>query len=99
MVDNSTLKNTPSNRQGISSKPVIDDVFSTNNIPQNEQKVNSDTSTKYSIQNKENNAQELLSSSFSNEKNYRGSHQIENAKSITELSIRDIENRAIFIYN
>jgi hypothetical protein len=39
------------------------------------------------------NNKELDNSSFSNEKKYRGSHQIENAKAITELSINDIENR------
>lgn len=39
------------------------------------------------------NSRELDNSSFSNEKKYRGSHQIENAKSITELNINDIENR------
>lgn len=36
---------------------------------------------------------ELDNSSFSLEQNYRGSHQIENAKSITELNINEIENK------
>ena len=66
---------------------------SANNIPQSNKNVKSDISTKYSMQSKENNTQELDNSSFS----YRGSHQIENAKSITDLDLKDIENKIIDI--
>lgn len=67
--------------------------FSGNNISQSNKNVKSDTSTKYSMQSKGNNTQELDNSSFS----YRGSHQIENAKSITDLDLKDIENKIIDI--
>lgn len=51
LINNNTTKNTPPNRQGISSKPVIDDVFSNNNIPQNNQKFNDGISTNNNMQN------------------------------------------------
>lgn len=36
---------------------------------------------------------EVENTSFSNERNYRGSHQIENSKAITELNLDDVRNK------
>ena len=69
--------------------------FSRNNIPQNEQKVNSDIPTKYSIQNKENNAQELLSSSFSNETKYSKNTEGINDYLNKNLSTKDNSGRKL----
>ena len=66
--------------------------LSEKSISQKSKNVN-DIPTKYSIQENQNNTQELDNSSFSNEKNYRGSHQIENAKPITELNVDDITTK------
>lgn len=48
--------------------------LTTNNVPQSNQNVKSGTSTKYSMQTKENNTQELDNSSFSNDLSYQGTN-------------------------
>lgn len=61
------------------------------NIPQSDKNVKSDISIKYSIPVNQNNTQELKDSSFS----YRGSHQIENAKKVTDLDLNNLQERVI----
>jgi len=69
---------------------------SANNIPQNDNNVKSDISTEYSIQENQNNTPELDNSSFSSaKKDYRGSHQIENANKITDLDLNEIKEKVI----
>ena len=71
--------------------------FSTNNVPQSNQNVKSGTSTKYSMPSNTKNTQELDNSSFSfkEKSTYRGSHQIENAKTIVDLNINEIESKVV----